>query len=315
MTLKMFADFYIPRRRVRTLLPLVGLCLLALPAAAQNSAYWHTSGNQIVDSNNQPVRIAGMNWYGFENSHQVAQGLWINDYHVILNSIKNNGYNTIRLPFSNQMVEAPIVPDNIQYLVNNKAINEDLKGLKALEIMDRVIDYAGQIGLRVILDNHRSSAGNAGTESGLWYTDDYPDSVWLKDWRDLAARYLNNPTVVGVDLRNEPHHPPGWISTDIYHGACWGCGDDDQHSLHDWKLAAERGGNAVLAINPNLLIFVEGNDCYGSECDLVGWQFTGCKGSPGYIEYSQSPGLFGARVWARARISSLGSRAAPPLTI
>src|SRR5436305_12714757 len=75
---------------------------------AQAPGYWHTSGNKIVDSNNAEVRIAGVNWYGFENQHQVAQGLWIRDYHAIMNAIKSNGYNTIRLPFSNQMVESPI---------------------------------------------------------------------------------------------------------------------------------------------------------------------------------------------------------------
>ena len=35
--------------------------------------------------------------------------------------------------------------------------------------------------------------------------------------------------------------------------ATWGDG-----SANDWRLAAERGGNAVLAANPNLLIIVEG---------------------------------------------------------
>src|SRR3954452_23633301 len=74
---------------------------------AQAPGYWHTSGNKIVDFNNAEVRIAGVNWYGFENQHQVAQGLWIRDYHAIMNAIKSNGYNTIRLPFSNQMVESP----------------------------------------------------------------------------------------------------------------------------------------------------------------------------------------------------------------
>ena len=46
-----------------------------------------------------------------------------------------------------------------------------------------------------------------------------------------------------MDLHNEPHDP-----------ACWGCGD----TTIDWRLAAERAGNAVLGVNPNLLIFVEG---------------------------------------------------------
>ena len=40
-----------------------------VPAAAASgvgAGYWHTSGNQILDSNGNPVRIAGINWYGFE---------------------------------------------------------------------------------------------------------------------------------------------------------------------------------------------------------------------------------------------------------
>src|ERR1700730_17461643 len=28
--------------------------------------WWHTDGAQILDGNNQPVRIAGVNWFGFE---------------------------------------------------------------------------------------------------------------------------------------------------------------------------------------------------------------------------------------------------------
>ena len=74
------------------------------------AGFWHTSGNQILDSDGNPVRIAGINWYGFETPDEIAHGLWAQDYHVIINDIKTLGYNTIRIPFSNQMVEDPIVP-------------------------------------------------------------------------------------------------------------------------------------------------------------------------------------------------------------
>lgn len=245
---------------------------------AQNTGYWHTSGNQILDSNNQPVRIAGMNWYGFENQHQVVQGLWAKDWHVIMNGIKNLGYNTIRLPFSNQMVEQgeQFIPDNIRFAANGVPINTDLKGLTSLQVMDKVIDYAGQIGLRIILDNHRSSAGDGGTESYLWYTDTFPESVWKDDWTRLVTRYAGNPTVVGVDLRNEPHNPAGSPQGNTYVGACWGCGD----YYKDWQMAAERGGNAVLSANPDLVIFVEGNDCYGGECTWWGGNLKGVRQHP-----------------------------------
>jgi endoglucanase len=239
-----------------------------MSAQAQTS-YWHTSGNQILDSTGKAVRIAGVNWYGFETTDEVAHGLWAQDYHYILDAIKSNGYNVVRLPFSNQMVETPIIPTNISYQNGSGPINTDLKGLNSLQIMDKIVAYAGQIGLRIILDNHRSEAGNSAEANGLWYTTQYPESAWIKDWTSLAQRYLNNSTVVGMDLRNEPHN-------DQSGGSCWGCGLLN----YDWRLAAERGGNAVLGINPSLLIFVEGTDCYNNDCDWWGGNLEGAQAYP-----------------------------------
>jgi len=59
----------------------------------------------------------------------------------------------------------------------------------------------------------------------------------------LAERYSGVDTVIGVDLHNEPHGP-----------ATWGSEDPDT----DWRLAAERAGNAILEAQPNLLIIVQG---------------------------------------------------------
>src|SRR5215510_16112806 len=194
------------------------ICLLfaamfcpATPAFAQGAGYWHTNGNQILDANNQRVRIAGINWYGFETTDEVVHGLWAQDYHAILNAIKSNGYNTIRLPYSNQMVESPIIPPNISFANGGGPINTDLKGLNSLQVMDKIIAAAGSDGLRVILVNHRSEAGNSAEANGLWYTSAYPESAWINDWLKLATRYTSykdgggNAIVIGADLRNEPH--------------------------------------------------------------------------------------------------------------
>jgi endoglucanase len=175
-------------------------------AAAQTVDYWHTAGNQIYNSSNQAVRIAGVNWYGFETTDEVAHGLWAQDYHSILNTIKSNGYSVIRMPLSNQMVETPIVPTNISYNNSSGPINTDLINLNSLQLLDKLVSYAGQIGLRIILDNHRSEAGSSAEANGLWYTTAYPESAWINDWNTLASRYLNNSTVIGFDLRNEPHN-------------------------------------------------------------------------------------------------------------
>jgi endoglucanase len=245
-------------------------CVALLPACAwaQGAGYWHTSGNQLLDSNNQPVRLAGVNWYGFETTDHIIHGLWAQDYKAILNTIKNNGYNVVRVPFSNEMVESNPVPTNLSFN-NGTPINTDLQGLTALQVLDKIVSFAGSIGLRVILDNHRSEAGNSAEDSGLWYTTAFPESAWINDWVALSNRYLNNTTVIGMDLRNEPHNATSG-------GACWGCGT----TTNDWRLAAQRAGNAVLAVNPHLLIFVEGTDCFNGDCDWWGGNLVGVAQFP-----------------------------------
>jgi endoglucanase len=207
---------------------------------AADQGYWHTHGAQILDANNRLVRIAGINWFGFETTSYSPHGLWTRNYQSMLDQIRSLGYNTLRLPYANQLFDPGSMPNSINY-----NLNPDLQGLNGLQLMDKIVGYASKIGLRIILDQHRPDAN---AQSSLWYTSAYPESRWISDWQMLANHYKGNPMVVGADLHNEPHKP-----------ACWGCGD----KAIDWRLAAERAGNAILSVNPNWLIFVEGVDCYG----------------------------------------------------
>ena len=205
------------------------------------------------------MRIAGVNWFGFETSNFAPHGLWTRSYKSMMDQMKQLGFNTIRLPFSDQLFDAGSTPNGIDF-----SKNPDLQGLNGLQIMDKIVDYAGQIGLRIMLDHHRSDAGNSANESGLWYTAAYPESRWISDWTMLATRYAGNPTVIGADLHNEPHGP-----------ATWGDG-----SANDWRLAAERAGNAILAVNPNWLIVVEGVEQASSGSYWWGGNLSNAGASP-----------------------------------
>ncbi|MFO0824361.1 MAG: cellulase family glycosylhydrolase [Gemmataceae bacterium] len=216
----------------------VGNVTVTEPSQTAAASGWlHTVGSQIVDSNGTPVRLAGVNWFGFESTNYAPHGLWTRGYKDMMDQMKSLGFNTIRLPFSNQLFDAGSTPNGIDF---NK--NPDLVGLNGLQIMDRIVSYAGQIGMRILLDHHRSDAGAGAETSGLWYKGAYTESRWIADWTMLANRYANNPTVVGADLHNEPHGP-----------ATWGTG-----GTNDWRLAAQRAGNAILSANPNWLLVVEG---------------------------------------------------------
>src|SRR6266516_581189 len=79
---------FFSQRWTRIFLLLLVISAISAAAFAQGTGYWHTSGNQIIDSSGRMVRIAGINWYGFETKDQVVHGLWAQDYHSILNTIK-----------------------------------------------------------------------------------------------------------------------------------------------------------------------------------------------------------------------------------
>ncbi|WP_151736419.1 cellulase family glycosylhydrolase [Paenibacillus tengchongensis] len=203
--------------------------------AAAGEGYFHTSGNKIVDASGNTAVFNGLNWFGFETANYSPHGLWSRSMDDVLDQVKAEGYNLIRLPFCSQMFDASSQANSIDY-----AKNPDLAGLKPVEIMDKLIEKAGQRGIRIFLDRHRPDSGG---QSALWYTAAYPESRWISDWVMLAERYLNNPVVIGADLHNEPHGD-----------ASWGTGV----LATDWRLAAQRAGNAILAVNPHWLIIVEG---------------------------------------------------------
>lgn len=203
--------------------------------AAEENLYFHTDGNKIVDASGKEAVFNGLNWFGFETPNYSPHGLWTRSMDDVLDQIKEEGYNLIRLPFCNQMFDEDSEPNSIRY-----DINADLVGLKPIEIMDKLIKKAGDRGIRIFLDRHRPDSGG---QSTLWYTSAYPESRWISDWVMLADRYKDDPTVIGADLHNEPHG-----------AASWGTGD----LATDWRLAAQRAGNAILAANPNWLIIVEG---------------------------------------------------------
>ncbi len=225
---------------------------------AAASGWFSTSGNQIVDAQGHSVQIAGVNWFGFESSNLAPHGIWTRSYKEMMDQMVDLGFNTIRLPFSSEMLHSSAAPNGIDFYKN-----PDLKGLSALQIMDKIVDYAGKIGMKVILDHHRSDSGAGTSDNGLWYNSKYTEAGWISDWQMLAARYANDSTVIGADLHNEP-----------YNGT-WGGG-----GAKDWAAAAERAGNAIGAVNPNWLIFVEGVGSYKGNDYWWGGNLMGVRDRP-----------------------------------
>jgi endoglucanase len=195
-----------------------------------------TRGSKIVDARGQSVFLRGVNWFGIETGLHAPDGLSSRDYKEMLAQIKSLGYNLIRLPYSVQSLRSQDV-QGINYQLGS---NKELEGKSPLEVMDAVIQEADRQGILILLDSHRL---NDQRIPELWYGDGFTEADWIDTWKMLATRYKNYPNIIGADLKNEPHGR-----------ASWGTGD----KATDWRLAAEGAGNAILAINPNWLIVVEG---------------------------------------------------------
>jgi endoglucanase len=220
-------------------LGLASMLAIAQPRPAKPPL--HTNGHHILDAAGHQVRLTSVNWYGFDQQDFVAGGLDHAPLATIVQEIVDLGVNSVRLPWANETVERnPQVPD---YALK---ANPKLKGKHAMEVMDAVIHALADARIMVVLDNHVSRADwccSDGDGNGLWYNAEYPESKWLADWQTIVRRYKNERWVIGADLRNE-----------LRNKAAWGGTNPDL----DWHAAAERGGNAVLAANPLLLIMVEG---------------------------------------------------------
>lgn len=198
-----------------------------------------------------------MNWFGLETPTFAPHGLWARSWQGMLDQVEEAGFNAIRLPFSNQVLEPGSLANSI-----DATKNPDLQGLNGLQVMDRIVEGAGRRGLAIVLDRHRPTAD---AQSELWYTDRVSEARWIDDWTMLARRYRAQPAVVAADLHNEPHG-----------AATWG----DGNARSDWRMAAERAGNAILGVNPDWLIVVEGVERVGADTSWWGGNLAAARDHP-----------------------------------
>ena len=183
----------------------LSIALFWSPASA---SYLHHQGNKLLDSANQQVRLTGVNWFGFETSNLAPHGLWTRDWLGMLMQVKEMGFNCIRLPFCDRMLDPDAQVKSISTYgsdpyrsVANGSINQELVGKTPLEVMDIIIDGCRQLGLKVILDSH-SRAPDGYIEEKTWTGKDVTEEKWIADWVMLAKRYKGNNTVVAFDIDN-----------------------------------------------------------------------------------------------------------------
>lgn len=238
---------------------------IAVEASAKPKADWlHTKGNKIVDGRNKQVRLTGLNWFGYETSANTFHGLWQVSMKKSVAAIANHGFNVVRVPMSVALVNNWRTGKVTQDTPNiNYAANPELQGMNNRQIFDQFLKYAKANGVKVIIDMHSPSKDSY--QGDTWYDDSYSTTKWLQSLSYLAKRYHKNDTVIGYDLKNEPHGQAKW---------------DTSKAKNNWRYAATRGAKAVLKKNAHALVFIEGIEQFNGDYSWWGANLQGVKKHP-----------------------------------
>lgn len=224
-----------------------------LSGEAENANRITTQGNQFVLTDGTPFRIKAVNWFGAESEVFAPHGLWVRNYKDIIDQIKAMGFNAVRMPFSGDLCTNDRYP---QTGMINSAVNEELIGLSAIQVFDKIISYMNDVGLYVILDHHRRTAGDGADGSPIDTT--YSLSDWKASWTYMIERYADLEFVLGADLHNEPH----------------------QLEWSAWAELAENAGNHILSLASHWLIFVEGVATHNGQSYWWGGELSGVADRP-----------------------------------
>jgi hypothetical protein len=197
------------------------------PEAAAPQGFVHVQGTDLVRPDGSKLFIKGTNlgnWlnpegymFGFERTNSAgfidlcfremvgpdaAADFWeaFKDNYITLDDIRfiaDCGANTIRLPFNYRLFT-----------------DEDYMGLSSgqdgFKRIDDVVSWCRECGLYLILDMHDAPGGQTGDNIDDGYG--YPwlfesgrsQDLFCDIWQRIAARYADEPVILGYELMNEP---------------------------------------------------------------------------------------------------------------
>ena len=247
---------------------------LAITANAVDTSgddWLHAKGSRLYDMNGNEVWLTGANWFGFNCTECVPHYLWSGDIDDMVKDIADHGVNVLRLPVSTELLYNWMIgdPDPIgsvnpnddpAYPFNIDLINPDGSIANSQQTFDVLLAKCKKYGVKCFIDIHSPESNNSGHNYGLWYGKSFTardgkkttvdTDLWIKTLAWCADYYKGDDTLIGFDLKNEPHSKYGGAPVD----AIW----DDSDEENNWKKAAQDCADAILAKNPNALIIIEG---------------------------------------------------------
>ena len=234
-----------------------------------------------------PVRCGS--WFGLEGRHEpsndasnpsgapmeqyIGNTFWANGgagtgrtIQQTMTEITGMGINMIRLP----LVPQTLNPNDPQGTGNVLKNHPSVRVANSRLALEQIIVAADQNNIEVLLDIHSCSnyvgwrkgrldarppwvdatrdnydfkrenysCASSGNPSTVTTTHPYNQTMWLDNLRTLAGlgTQLGVDNIIGIDIYNEPH----------------------DYTWQEWKTLAEAAYQAINAVNPNTLVFMEG---------------------------------------------------------
>ncbi|MBP3242936.1 MAG: cellulase family glycosylhydrolase [Ruminococcus sp.] len=245
---------------------------MAASAVDDTNDDWLTvKGSRIYDMNGNEVWLTGANWFGFNCTENVPHYLWSGDIDDMVREIADYGINVLRIPVSTELLYSWMIgeplpiksvnPNNDpSYSINVDLINPDGSVANSQQTFEVLLAKCKKYGIKMFIDIHSPESNNSGHNYGIWYgktMTNFKDvmvdtDLWIETLAWCADNYKNDDTLIGFDLKNEPHSTYDGAPVD----AIW----DDSDAPNNWKKAAQDCADAILAKNPHALILIEGNE-------------------------------------------------------
>jgi len=208
-------------------------------AIAAAPDFIHAEGTRLVDGRGDRFDVKGINlgnWlvpegYMFKFKHALAPTAIANVIEALIGPevalrfwakfresyiaeddirfIKAAGFNTVRVPLHWRLF---VEPRDGGQAAEQGDENHRFEGT-GWALLDRLVQWCREAGLRVIIDLHAAPGGQTGVNHDdgpgfplAFYVPRYR-RLTVDLWRRLAAHYHDEPAVLGYDLLNEPISP------------------------------------------------------------------------------------------------------------
>lgn len=149
----------------------------------------------------QEYNIRGINWFGMETNCRCPHGLWVHSTEYYMDLMRNQGFNSIRIPFSfeyTQSLDSPM--DGYCLGADPFVIN-----MTERQYLHHLFYHANLRGMTILLDFH----SNRGIITP-YPTSFISEEEYFQAWKVMLLEYGNYQNLIGIDIKNEPHGGIQW---------------------------------------------------------------------------------------------------------